>query len=191
MEGSDRDKGMRAEPIRAAVILVSGASAPTEREVALAEETGRLLAEAGAIVLTGGMGGVMEAASRGASERGGRSVAVLPGRDATESPPNRYVEIAIYTGMSEARNAILAHTADGVIAIGGGWGTLSEIALARRSGRPVVGLATWIITPPGARAGEALPRADDPAGAVGLVLAAIAAQGAGPQGAGPRKAGSP
>lgn len=163
---------------RRLIVLVSGASRPSAGESALAEEAGRLLAEAGAIVLTGGMGGVMEAASRGARSAGGTTIAVLPGRDAIESPPNQHVEIAIYTGMSEARNAILAHTADAVIAIGGGWGTLSEIALARRSRRPVVRLATWEIIPPGVAtgrplAGTELPEARSAAEAVRIALSSI------------------
>lgn len=102
---------------------------------------GRRLAEAGAIVLCGGLGGVMEAAAEGAAAAGGTVVGILPGADRTAGNP--HLTLAIATGLGEARNAVLTAAADSVIAIGGGWGTLSEIALARRRRRPVVALASW------------------------------------------------
>jgi uncharacterized protein (TIGR00725 family) len=102
---------------------------------------GELLAERGAIVACGGRGGVMEAACRGAVARGGMTVGVLPGSDAAEG--NAYLTIAIPTGMGQARNAIVALAGESVIAIGGGAGTLSEIGLALKAGRRVIGLQTW------------------------------------------------
>ncbi len=106
----------------------------------LAYEVGRLLASE-AIVLTGGLGGVMEAASRGAVEAGGVTVGVLPGNRAEEANP--YVQIPIVTDLGQARNVVLVRTAEAAIAISGGYGTLSEIALALKMWKPVVGLKTW------------------------------------------------
>lgn len=91
--------------------------------------------------MTGGLTGVMEAASQGAREAGGVTIGILPGTDRREA--NEYVTVAIPTGMGEARNALVVRAADAVIAIGGEWGTLSEIALARKTGKPVVGLGSW------------------------------------------------
>ncbi|MBD3163333.1 MAG: TIGR00725 family protein [Candidatus Eisenbacteria bacterium] len=157
---------------RAPVILVSGGSVATPEEQALAVETGRRIADAGAVLITGGGAGVMEAASRGAREAGGIVLAVLPGSDAAESPPNAYVQHAVFTGMRDARNSILVRTADAVISIGGAWGTLSEIALARKIGRPVVLLASWRITPPRPLPGDVPQRAESSEEAVRLALAA-------------------
>jgi len=122
-------------------ISVAGSGSPTPEEAELAEETGRLLAEKGVILICGGLGGVMEAACRGASSAGGITVGILPGSDPDSA--NQYVSIPIATGLGEARNAIVATASDALIAIGGKLGTLSEIALALRSGIPVVGLETW------------------------------------------------
>lgn len=122
-------------------VAVCGASDPGPGQWELAREVGRRLAEARAVVLCGGLGGVMEAVSMGAAEAGGTVVGILPGSD--RSAGNQHLSLTIATGLGEARNAVLASAADGVIAIGGGWGTLSEIGLARKKGRPVVGLDTW------------------------------------------------
>jgi len=122
-------------------VAVCGASDPAPSQRELAREVGRRLAEAKAVILCGGLGGVMEAVSQGAAEAGGTVVGILPGAD--RSAGNPYLSLAIATGLGEARNAVLTCAADGVIAIGGGWGTLSEIGLARKKGRPVVGLETW------------------------------------------------
>ena len=122
-------------------VAVCGASDPAPSQRELAREVGRRLAEAKAVILCGGLGGVMEAVSQGAAEAGGTVVGILPGAD--RSAGNPYLSLAIATGLGEARNAVLTCAADGVIAIGGGWGTLSEIALARRRDRPVVALAGW------------------------------------------------
>jgi uncharacterized protein (TIGR00725 family) len=110
-------------------------------DLAAAEEVGAGLAAAGAVLVCGGLGGVMEAACRGARSRGGTTVGLLPGLD--REAANGWVTIAIPTGLGEARNALVVRSADALIAIGGGWGTLSEIALALKTGRPVVGLSTW------------------------------------------------
>ncbi|HEY2182497.1 MAG TPA: TIGR00725 family protein [Solirubrobacteraceae bacterium] len=108
-----------------------------------AREVGRLLAAAGAIVVCGGLGGAMEAVSEGVAEAGGSSVGLLPGRDRTDA--NASLSIALPTGLGEGRNWLVVCASDVVIAVGGGYGTLSEIALALRSGRDVVGLGTWAI----------------------------------------------
>ena len=100
-----------------------------------------MLAEAGAVVVTGGRGGVMEAASKGVREAGGITVGILPGVDRREANP--WVTVAVPTGMGEARNALVARAADAIVAIGGEWGTLSEIALARKAGKPVASLDSW------------------------------------------------
>lgn len=126
-------------------MAVIGAGACDVSVAGVAREVGRLLAEAGCVVVTGGLGGVMEAASRGASQAGGMVVGVLPGADPGDANP--HVEIAIATGMGEARNAILAQTAAGFVAVAGGYGTLSEIAFALKRGKPVVSLGSWRVDP--------------------------------------------
>ena len=99
------------------------------------------MAEAGAVVVTGGRGGVMEAASKGARQAGGTTLGILP--DADRSQANPWLTVAVPTGMGEARNALVVRAADGVIAVGGEWGTLSEIAFAGKTGKPVVALESW------------------------------------------------
>lgn len=106
-----------------------------------AEEVGRRIAEAGAVLVCGGRTGVMEAASRGASEAGGTVIGVLPTADPADANP--YVTHVIATGVGQARNLAVVGSGDAVIAIGGEWGTLSEIALARRLERPVIALQSW------------------------------------------------
>jgi uncharacterized protein (TIGR00725 family) len=117
-------------------------------ELAQAEEAGAAIAAAGATLVCGGLGGVMEAACRGARSRGGLTVGLLPGTDREDA--NGWVVIALPTGLGEARNVLIVRAADAVVAVGGGWGTLSEIALAVRAGLPVIGVRTWEI----AREGE-------------------------------------
>jgi uncharacterized protein (TIGR00725 family) len=129
--------------VEACYVAVCGSSQPTQRQRDLAREVGRLLAEAGAVVLCGGLGGIMEAVAEGAAGAGGTVVGILPGHERRAANP--YLSLAIATGLGEARNSVLVCAADCVIAIGGGWGTLSEIALARRQGRPVIGLDTWAV----------------------------------------------
>lgn len=108
-----------------------------------AEEVGRLIARNGAVLVCGGLGGVMEAASRGAKSEGGLTVGILPQNDSKEA--NQYIDIPIATGLGIGRNVIIARTADALIAVGGEYGTLSEIAFALQMGKPVVGVRTWNI----------------------------------------------
>ncbi len=147
-----------------AYVAVCGPGSATEEEERWAEEVGRRLAEAGAVVLCGGLGGVMDAVARGVAAAGGAVVGILPGEDRLGA--GGHLTVAVPTGMGEARNAIIARAADAVIAIGGEWGTLSEIALARKMGKPVVGLATWKLDD----RNHGIIRADTPEDAVGRVL---------------------
>jgi uncharacterized protein (TIGR00725 family) len=141
-------------------VAVCGASEPNPAQRQLAREVGKLLGEAGAVVLCGGRGGVMEAVAEGASGAGGTVVGLLPGTDRSEG--NRYLTLALPTGLGEARNAVLTCAADSVIAIGRGWGTLSEIALARKRGRDVIALDSWVV--------EGIPAATSPKEAVRAAL---------------------
>jgi len=148
------------------VAVVGGGNAPpAERE--LAKAVGQGLAEAGAVLVCGGLGGAMEAACEGAREGGGLTVGILPGTKRSDA--NAHVDIALPTGIGEARNALVVRAADAVIAVGGEFGTLSEIALALATGVAVVGLGTWEL----ARAGKqtsAVMRASTPEEAVTLAI---------------------
>jgi uncharacterized protein (TIGR00725 family) len=124
-------------------VAVVGPSEATEEEAAIARAVGAGLARSGAIVLTGGRGGVMAAASRGAAESGGTTVGILPGTSRDEA--NEWVHVAIPTGLGELRNGLVVRAADAVIAVGGAYGTLSEVALALKTGVPVIGIGTWKI----------------------------------------------
>ena len=124
-------------------VFGAGTVPETSWEWRTARETGQLIARQDSILLTGGLGGVMSAASAGAREEGGLTVGILPGDRQTGKPPNRYVDIPIYTGMGEARNVINVKSCDAAIAIGGEYGTLSEIALALKCGCPLVLLDSW------------------------------------------------
>lgn len=126
-------------PARYVAVIGPSLAGPTVVEVA--SRVGALLAEAGAIVVCGGGGGAMEAVCRGARSRGGLTVGLLPGRTRAEANP--WVSVAVPTGMGEARNALVVRTGEAVIAVGGGVGTLSEIGLALKMGRPVIGVGTW------------------------------------------------
>jgi len=108
-----------------------------------AEEVGRLIALRGWMLVCGGLGGVMEAAARGAHEAGGVTIGLLPGNDRDSA--NQFITIPITTGLGEGRNLLIVRTADLLIAVGGEYGTLSEIALALKTGKPVIGLETWDI----------------------------------------------
>jgi hypothetical protein len=129
---------------RRKIVAVIGGGQPSTQEARLAEEVGRELARQGAILVCGGLGGVMEAACRGASSQGGVTIGILPG----DSPQaaNPYVQIPIVTGMGYARNVSVVKSAQAVIAVGGNYGTLSEIAHALQSGIPVIGLNTWSLS---------------------------------------------
>jgi uncharacterized protein (TIGR00725 family) len=125
-------------------VAVCGASEATPDQLASAKEVGRMLAEAGAIVINGGLGGVSAAASEGAAAAGGIVVGLLP--DAHRAGANPFLTVALPTGLGQSRNALIVTAAQSVIAIGGGWGTLSEIALAKRLGRTVITLDSWPVT---------------------------------------------
>jgi len=139
-----------------------------------AEQVGEAVALGGAVLVCGGLGGVMEAACRGAKRAGGLTVGLLP--DASRERANPFVDVAVATGIGEARNAMVVGAADAVIAVGGEYGTLSEIALGLRAGKPVVGLGTWELRRSG-RLDEGIVRADSPeeAAEMALKLAAAAA----------------
>ena len=126
---------------RRRLVAVCGESDPQTSLADLAFELGRGIAQRHAVLICGGLTGVMEHAARGAQAAGGLTIGLLPGEDITEA--NAYIDVAIASGLGHARNAILARTADGVVALGGGLGTLSEIALALRNGRPTIGIKTW------------------------------------------------
>jgi uncharacterized protein (TIGR00725 family) len=151
-------------------IAVVGSAGCTERVASLAAEVGREVARRGAMLVCGGRGGVMEAACRGAKEAGGTTIGILPGTDRSEANP--FVDVAIATGLGEARNAIVVRAADAVVAVSGGYGTLSEIGLALKMGRPVVGLGTWELGR-GGQPVDAVTRAETPVEAVDLAYALI------------------
>jgi len=150
--------GPGEQPLRISVIG-AGEASPEERR--LAEAVGRALAEAGAVVVTGGLGGVMEAASKGCVEAGGTALGFLPGRDTAKANP--WVTFPLATGMGESRNSLVVRAGEAVVAIGGSWGTLSEIALARKMGHSVVLLADPPVELP-------LPRAERPEEAAAWAL---------------------
>jgi hypothetical protein len=150
------------------VVSVAGSSPCNEAEAAHAYTVGRLLAEREVIVVTGGLGGAMESASAGAKEAGGLTVGLLPGTDPTEANPS--VEVALPTGLGESRNVLIARVCDALVAIGTGFGTLSEMAFALKNGTRVVALDSWDLT----RARDAIPNfyvASTPEEAVKLALA--------------------
>ena len=122
-------------------IGVIGASRASSDQLATAEAVGRELALHGAVLVCGGRGGVMEAACAGARGEGGLTIGLLPGSDRSEANP--HVVAAIATGLGELRNGLIVRASDALIAVGGESGTLSEIALALKAGRPVLGLSTW------------------------------------------------
>jgi uncharacterized protein (TIGR00725 family) len=122
-------------------VAIIGGSQCTTQEAKLAKEIGRELAKRGAVLVCGGLGGIMEAACKGASLEGGLTIGILPGSN--RQAANSYVQIPIVTNLGEARNVVIVKSAEAVIAIGGGYGTLSEIGHALRNGLPIVGLNTW------------------------------------------------
>jgi uncharacterized protein (TIGR00725 family) len=141
-------------------VAVVGAAEATPEQATAAEAVGRGLAQAGAIVITGGGGGVMAAASKGAAGAGGITVGILPDHDSQSA--NEWVTIAIPTGLGELRNGLIVRAADVVVAVGGAYGTLSEVALALRTEVPVVGLHTWEL--------DGIEAVDSPESAVALAL---------------------
>lgn len=152
------------------VAVVGGDPAP---EVALqqAEAVGREIALTGATLVCGGLGGIMEASCRGAQSAGGQTIGILPGTDRNAANP--FVTLPIVTGLGHARNLVIVHTADAVIAIDGSYGTLSEIAFALTLRKPVVGLSTWTMSPDGGADLPPIQRTEDPKEAVRLAIAAV------------------
>ncbi len=153
-------------------VAIIGGGQCSREEARLAEEVGRELAKQGAILVCGGLGGVMEAACKGASSEGGLTIGILPGD--SRRPANRYVQIPIVTGMGYARNLAVVKSAQAVIAIGGNYGTLSEISHALQSGIPVIGLNTWSLSRNN-RQDNSIILAQNPADAVSKALNAITA----------------
>lgn len=149
-------------------VAVSGPGSGLHGELLeLAEEVGRIVAREGFTLLTGGLAGAMAAASRGARQAGGLVVGLLPGDD--PSAGNDQLTLSMPTGLGQLRNGLLVNAADGLISIGGSWGTLSEVALAMRTGKPVVCLRGWQLADADGTPVE-LPRADTAAQAVGLLI---------------------
>jgi uncharacterized protein (TIGR00725 family) len=132
--------------MRRKIIAVIGGSEASEEHLKIAEEVGSLIAKRGAVLITGGMGGIMTAASKGASESDGLVIGILPTADKDSANP--YVHIPIVTGIGHARNFIIAHTCDCAIAIDGKYGTLSEIAFCLMCDVPVIGIDTWKLEAP-------------------------------------------
>lgn len=132
--------------IRQRIVGVIGASKCSRSIAAIAEHVGKGIAERGDILICGGLGGVMEAACKGAKARGGLTVGILPGNDKTSANP--WVDIPIATGFGYARNLVIVQSSDGIIAISGSYGTLSELAFASKLGVPLVGISTWEIEAP-------------------------------------------
>jgi uncharacterized protein (TIGR00725 family) len=145
-------------------IGVIGAGQAGPEEDTWAEAVGRELARRGAVLLCGGLSGVMEAAARGASAEGGLTVGILPGADSSEANP--HIKVGVATDMGHARNVVLVRSSDGLIAVGGGFGTLSEIAIALKIGKPIVSLGSWEL-------GPSIIVAQDPLDAVEKILRAL------------------
>ena len=160
-------------------MAVSGGGEAGEQACRMAEEVGRELARRGAVVVTGGLGGAMEAACRGAKAEGGTTLGILPTHDRGDA--NEWVDVAVPTGLGEARNALVVRAADALVAVAGEFGTLSEIALALKVGTPVVGLETWELARSGRRV-EAIVVAETPADAADRAIALATARRAPPRG---------
>ena len=154
------------------IAVIGGSDCPPQI-LKLAEEVGREIARRGAVLVCGGLGGVMEAACRGASEEGGMTIGILPGDN--RSAANPYVQIPIVTGIGYARNVAVVKSAQAVIAIDGSYGTLSEIGHALQSGLPVIGLNTWALSLNG-QIDSAIILADRPKDTVELALQMIEEQ---------------
>ena len=137
------------------IIAVIGGGQCSKEEAKIAEEVGRQLARQGAILVCGGLSGVMEAACKGASSEGGLTIGILPGENRQAANP--YVQIPIVTGIGYARNITVVKSAQAVIAVGGSYGTLSEISHALQSGIPVIGLNTWTLSRNGKQDDSIIP----------------------------------
>jgi len=138
------------------VIAVIGGRRVKRGLLSMAEEVGRLIAEQGAVLLCGGLGGIMEASAKGAKDAGGLTIGILPQDDKDSANP--YIDVPVATGLGIGRNVIIARTADALVAIGGQYGTLSEIAFSLQMKKPVVGIQTWDV--------EGVIRAETPEEAV-------------------------
>ncbi len=159
----------RPRPLHVAVIGDGDPRGPeAHRTLEWAEEVGQLLARGGAVVITGGLGGVMRAASRGAQGGGGTTIGILPGADPADA--NEFVSIPIATGLGVVRNLVVVTAADAVVAVGGRHGTLSEIGLALRMGRHVVALSSWRVESEQRLGGPRIHRARDPREAAAMAL---------------------
>ena len=152
------------------VVAVIGGSDPSPSELRTAEEVGRELARNGVTLVCGGLGGAMEAACKGISEEGGMTIGILPGDSRRMANP--YVKVPIVTGLGQARNVIVVKSAQAVIAVGGSYGTLSEISHALQNNLPVIGLNTWSLSRNG-QPDNSIIQAQDAADAVRKALAAI------------------
>lgn len=146
------------------MIAVVGAGEAGAALSKIAEEVGMLIARGGALLVCGGLNGVMEAAARGAKAGGGITVGILPRLDKADANP--YIDIPIATGFGEGRNVLIVRSADALIAVGGEYGTLSEIAFALKTGKPVIGIGSWDI--------KGVIKAEHPEDAVNKAFAAIA-----------------
>ncbi len=144
------------------IAVIGGGDVPPQI-AELAEEVGREIARRGAVLVCGGLGGVMEAACRGASSEGGLTIGILPGENRRTANP--YVQIPVVTGTGYARNVAVVKSAQAVIAIDGSYGTLSEIGHALQSGIPIFGLNTWSLSIDG-QADNSIIRVDNPKDAV-------------------------
>jgi uncharacterized protein (TIGR00725 family) len=154
-------------------VAVIGGGQCSKEEAKQAEEVGRELARRGAILVCGGLGGIMEAACRGASQEGGTTIGILPGDKSKAANP--YVQIPIVTSLGEARNVIVVKSAQAVIAIGGSYGTLSEISYALKNGVPVIGLNTWSLSRNGRQDKSIIP-VQSPTQAVDKALDLVTSQ---------------
>jgi len=159
----------RMQPLYISVI---GGGECTSAEYELARQVGRLVAREGAVLVCGGLGGVMEAAARGAKETGGTTIGILPGHDRTAANP--YLDYVITTGLGHARNLAVVSSGDAVIAVSGGYGTLSEIGMAGILARPVVVLGGWRLDHP--RASDYVRYAATPEEALDLIREALASR---------------
>lgn len=148
-------------------VAVIGGQQCTPEEERTAYELGNLLAKNGAIIICGGLGGVMEAACKGAKAAGGTTIGILPGPFRGDANP--FVDHAVATDMGQARNAIIVRTADAAIAVGGEYGTLSEVAMALKMGKKVVAISSWEISRKG-ELDEKVIRVDDPEKAMEIIL---------------------
>ena len=159
-------------PSSARRLAVIGGAVCTPEQRRLALEVGRQIARKGAVLLCGGRTGIMEAAAEGAASEGGTTVGIMPGLGPDDSPPNRFIDLPIYTGLGQARNQVLVLSGEAVIGIGGSWGTLTEIGFAMRHGIPIVLMDSWNLVHPGGQSEPGLYRASSPEEAVATALRA-------------------